>query len=55
MKTPSLLSVALALYLGTQCVTAAPSAVEVEKRDEAGFKDGQPIDGEGKGGPILGM
>lgn len=55
MKTPSLLSAALAIYWGGQCVSAAPSVVDVEKRDEAGFAKGQPIDGKGKGAPLLGM
>ncbi|CAM1511983.1 Fc.00g094960.m01.CDS01 [Cosmosporella sp. VM-42] len=52
MKSPSILSTALALYWGAQCVTAAPSPADIQKRDGS-FADGQPDDGE-KGGPILG-
>ncbi|KAF7559856.1 hypothetical protein G7046_g4290 [Stylonectria norvegica] len=53
MKCPSVLSTALAVYWGAQCVTAAPSTADVQKRD-AGFANGQPEDGQGKGAPFLG-
>ncbi|KAJ3542642.1 hypothetical protein NM208_g3989 [Fusarium decemcellulare] len=54
MKGASIFSSALALCYGAQFVAAAPSSADIEKRDEPGFPKGQPYDGKGKGGRILG-
>ena len=46
------------LALLVQTTVASPlldeASSSLQKRDSPGFADGQPIDGSGKGGPILG-
>ncbi|KAH6895996.1 RmlC-like cupin domain-containing protein [Thelonectria olida] len=54
MRTPSMLSASLALTWAAQFANAAPSAVDLEKRADPRFDQGEPDDGNGKGGPILG-
>lgn len=54
MRTPSMLSASLALTWAGQLATAAPSAFDLAKRVDAKFDQGDPDDGNGKGGPILG-
>ncbi|CAJ0545003.1 Ff.00g084990.m01.CDS01 [Fusarium sp. VM40] len=49
MRAVSFLSPAVALFLGITTVVAAPSDSQ-----KPGFPKGQPYDGKGKGGPILG-
>ncbi|KAH7017070.1 RmlC-like cupin domain-containing protein [Ilyonectria destructans] len=53
MKYPSVLSASLALSWAAQFATAAPQAVDLQKRG-AKFDEGVPDDGKGKGGPIIG-
>ena len=53
MKVPAISFFALTVLEGLQSVNAAPSNPELNKRD-AQFVNGQPIDANGKGGPILG-
>lgn len=53
MKIPAISLLSLAVLEGIQSVNAAPSNAELNKRD-AQFTNGQPIDANGKGGPILG-
>jgi hypothetical protein len=49
-----MLSASLALAWAAQFATAAPSAVDLQKRADPKFDQGEPDDGNGKGGPILG-
>lgn len=41
--------------VGASLLSASSAFGAVIKRDDAQFNNGQPIDGKGKGAPILGM
>lgn len=51
MKT---FTIAASLVVQALTVLSLPTAQQIGKRD-AGFDNGQPIDGNGKGAPLLGM
>lgn len=49
-KLPVLLA---SLLGGLSLASAVPQSAQLDKR--SGFDDGQPIDDQGRGGPLLGM